>query len=75
MCLGIPAKLVKREGDLGDAKIGGVETKVCLSLIPEVKEGDYIILHAGFGIQIIDEEQAKETLKMIEELKIGRGKD
>ncbi|MDI6736546.1 MAG: HypC/HybG/HupF family hydrogenase formation chaperone [bacterium] len=70
MCLGIPAKIVKINGSIADVEIGGIERKASLDLLKEAKVDDYVILHAGFAIQKLDEEEAKETLRLLEEIGI-----
>jgi hydrogenase expression/formation protein HypC len=69
MCLAIPAQ-VKTIGDnhMAEVDIMGVSRHVSLDLVPESKEGDFVLVHAGFAIQIIDEEAARETLQMLKEL-------
>ncbi|MEW6188727.1 MAG: HypC/HybG/HupF family hydrogenase formation chaperone [Actinomycetota bacterium] len=67
MCLGIPAKIVKiDERQIAEIEIGGIIRKASLQLVPEAKVGDYVIAHAGFAIQILDEKEAQETLKLLE---------
>lgn len=68
MCLAIPTLLVEKEGDEGVVEIGGVRRKISLALVPEAKVGDYVILHVGFAIQVMDEEEAEETLRLISEM-------
>lgn len=65
MCLGIPIKLIERRGYEGIGEISGVTRKITLMLVPEAKVGDYILVHAGCGMQIIDEEAARETLELL----------
>ncbi|MBC7107928.1 MAG: HypC/HybG/HupF family hydrogenase formation chaperone [Methanomassiliicoccales archaeon] len=67
MCLAIPGKIVFVEGNLADVDFGGVLRKVNVSLV-DAKIGDWVMVHAGFAIQTIDEEEAKETLRLWEEL-------
>ncbi|NIM06444.1 MAG: HypC/HybG/HupF family hydrogenase formation chaperone [Armatimonadetes bacterium] len=66
MCLGIPGEIIEiwEEGGLrnGKARFGGIVREVCLSYVPEAQVGDYVIVHAGFAISTIDEEEAKATL-------------
>lgn len=70
MCLGIPARIVKLiDNGVAEVKVGGVSRKASLHLIEQPKVGDYVLLHAGFAIQVIDEEEAKETLRLLEKLK------
>jgi hydrogenase expression/formation protein HypC len=68
MCLAIPALIKSIEGSTGRAEIGGVERTVSLALTPEAQVGDYVLLHTGFAIGVVDEEEAQETLRLIEEL-------
>ena len=56
------------EGDFGVVDMGGAEYKVNLTLVPDVKIGDYVIVHAGFAINKLDEEDACETLKLFDEI-------
>jgi len=68
MCVAIPAKVKSIEGVVADVEVGGVSRKVSVQLTPEVQKDDYVLVHAGFAIQIIDEQEARETLKLFEEL-------
>ncbi len=67
MCLAVPGKIVSVQGSIAVVDFGGVQRETNISLV-EVKAGDYVIVHAGFAIQIVDEEDAKETIKLWEEL-------
>ncbi|MFZ3063349.1 MAG: HypC/HybG/HupF family hydrogenase formation chaperone, partial [Actinomycetota bacterium] len=51
-----------------DVEIGGAIREVGLDMVPEAKEGDYVLVHIGYAIQTVDEEEARETLKFLEEL-------
>jgi hydrogenase expression/formation protein HypC len=70
MCLAIPAKVVvMNEGDMAEVDIHGVTRTVSLSLTPEAEIGSWVLIHAGFSIQVVDEEFANESwelIKMIE---------
>lgn len=72
MCLGIPGKITEiyEEDSLKMAKIdfGGIVKEVCLAYIPEAKVGNYALVHVGFAISLMDEEEAQETLKLIKEV-------
>jgi len=68
MCLAIPMKLMKIDGDTGFVKAGGLERKANLSLIKDPKVGDYILMHAGFAIEKVKEKEAEETLKALRDL-------
>jgi hydrogenase expression/formation protein HypC len=61
-------QIKKIDGDKGVVDIGGVEREVGLQLIKDAKVGDYVIVHAGFAIQRLDEEIAKETLALFDEM-------
>ena len=67
MCLAIPMKLVAREGRDGTAEISGVTRKVLLDLLPDAVIGDYLIVHAGYAIQRLDEEEATVILETLSE--------
>ncbi len=67
MCLAIPGKIVSIEGNKAEVDFGGVVRKVNISLV-ETKPGDWVVVHAGFAIETMDEKEAQETLKLWEEL-------
>lgn len=69
MCLSVPALVVKIDGQMADVSIGGAIFRAGLQMVENVKTGDYILLHAGFAIQKISEEEALETLNLLKELK------
>jgi hydrogenase expression/formation protein HypC len=68
MCLGIPMKLESVEGRTGLAALDGVARKVALDLVPDARVGDFVIVHAGYAIQILDEQSAQETLELLAEI-------
>lgn len=68
MCIAIPVKLIKKKGINGTVESGGVKINADLRLLDDVKVGDYIILHAGFAIQKLDEKDAKETLELLKQI-------
>ena len=67
MCLAIPAKIVNIENEMGTVDMAGVQKKVSLILLEDAQVGDYVIVHAGFGIHKIDEDVAMESLKILRE--------
>ncbi len=79
MCLAIPGKIVSVTGDdplfrTGKVDFDGVAREVSLSCLPQAKAGDYVIVHVGVAISLLDEEEAKKTLddfQMIKELSSG----
>ncbi len=68
MCLSIPAQVVKIEGETARVSIGGNEYTAGLQMLEEVSVGEYVLLHAGFAIQKISEEEAEETLQLFREM-------
>jgi hydrogenase expression/formation protein HypC len=68
MCLSIPAKIVSIDGSMAEVSAGGAIFKAGLHLLEDARVGDYILLHAGFAIQKISEEDAAETLRLFEEM-------
>ena len=68
MCLAIPALIQQIEGIEGVVEIGGVQRKVSLVLTPDAKVGQYALIHAGYTIGVLDEKEAQETLKLLEEI-------
>jgi hydrogenase expression/formation protein HypC len=68
MCLAVPAKIVERNDWLATVDVSGVTRQVSLMLLPEAAVGDYVLVHAGFAIQAIDEEEALRTLELFKEL-------
>lgn len=72
MCLAIPGKVLSIDTNvqptMGVVSFGGIEKQVCLEWTPEVSIGDYVIVHVGFAISRMDEQEAFETLKIIQEI-------
>ncbi len=68
MCLAVPMKIVRMQGSKGIVDIGGVKREIGLQLLKDVQVGDYVIVHAGFAIQRLDEEEALETLSLFAEM-------
>lgn len=68
MCLAIPAKVTAINGDMATAEMEGTSLEACIALLPDVKVGDYILIHAGYALQRLDEEEAKVTLDYLREM-------
>ena len=68
MCLAIPARIVSINGENAEADIGGIRKTIGLMLTPNVKVGDYVLLHTGYSIGIVDANEAQETLALFKEL-------
>jgi hydrogenase expression/formation protein HypC len=72
MCLSIPGKIMEIYNDgsllMGKVDFGGVLKEVCLDYVPEAKTGQYVLIHVGFAISLLDEEEAQETLGVLREM-------
>jgi hydrogenase expression/formation protein HypC len=68
MCLAIPVRIVSIDGDEAETDIGGVRRRVSIAFTPEARVGDYVLLHTGYAIGVVDEAEAEETLKLLEEI-------
>jgi hydrogenase expression/formation protein HypC len=68
MCLAIPAKVLRIAGSRADVEVDGTSTTADLSVLPDVKVGDYVMVHAGLAIQKYDEQEAIENLALIRDL-------
>jgi len=75
MCLAIPARVSSiDEGRMATVDIMGVTRKVSLDLTPEAVEGDFVLVHAGFALQVIDEEVANDTLELLKQIHSSKRK-
>jgi hydrogenase expression/formation protein HypC len=68
MCLAVPMKLVQISDSNAFAEIGGVQRQISLMLLPDAQIGDYVIVHAGFAIQKLNEAEAQKTLELLEQI-------
>ena len=77
MCLAVPGRLVEFQKDkdrlsegpiMGKIDFGGIGKSVCLDLVPEVRIGDYVVVHVGFAISVLDKEEAEESLRLFSEI-------
>ena len=74
MCLAIPARLIeKRDHDQALVDLGGIRKPVSIALVPEVQVGDYVIVHVGHAIGILDPEEAQKTLALFAQLQAETG--
>lgn len=71
MCLAVPSQVKAIEGQYADVEIGGVFRKVSIILTPNVKVGEYILVHTGYSIGVVNEDEAQETIRLFNELGIG----
>jgi hydrogenase expression/formation protein HypC len=76
MCLAIPGEVLSiadRDGlPEADVRFGGVRRRICIACTPDVRPGDYVLAHAGFALERVDEEEARLTLEMLRELEAER---
>jgi hydrogenase expression/formation protein HypC len=68
MCLAIPALIKSIEDHEAEVDMGGITRRISLRLTPDAKVGDYVIVHTGYAINILDQQEALETLKLFEEM-------
>jgi hydrogenase expression/formation protein HypC len=68
MCLSIPAKVIDIEEDMAEVSIGGTILNAGLQMVENIKIGDYVLLHTGFAIQKISEDEAMETIKILKKM-------
>jgi hydrogenase expression/formation protein HypC len=72
MCLGVPGKIIEiyeRDGlQMGRIDFGGIVKEACLAYVPEAQVGDYTLIHVGFALNLIDEQEALETLDLLREI-------
>jgi hydrogenase expression/formation protein HypC len=68
MCLSVPAKITEINGDMAKVSVGGGIIDIGLQLVEDVSVGDYVLVHTGFALEKIDEDEALKTLEMLKEL-------
>ncbi len=68
MCLAIPALIKHIEDKEADIEIGGITRRISLWLTPEAKVGDYVLVHTGYAINVLDQGQAEETLSLLRQI-------
>ncbi|WP_294160331.1 HypC/HybG/HupF family hydrogenase formation chaperone [uncultured Selenomonas sp.] len=68
MCLAVPAKIIEIKDLLAKVELSGVTKDVSLMLLPEAQVGDYVLVHAGFAMQKVDEKDAEETYALLNEM-------
>ncbi len=73
--MAIPALIKAIDGKEAEAEIGGVSRRISLWLTPEAKVGDYVLLHTGYAINILDQEEAQETLRLLQEVAEAAGEE
>jgi hydrogenase expression/formation protein HypC len=68
MCLAIPALIKSIEDKEAEAEIGGITRRISLWLTPEAKVGDYVLVHTGYAINVLDQKEAEETLTLLRQI-------
>ncbi|MFQ5867243.1 MAG: HypC/HybG/HupF family hydrogenase formation chaperone [bacterium] len=68
MCLAIPARILKIEGNLAQVDMAGVKREADVRMVSKVRVGEYVLIHAGFAIEKIEEKDAEETLRLLREI-------
>ena len=71
MCLAVPVKILEIDGQKALVELGGLARQASIMLVPDTQVGDYVLLHAGFAIQKLDEKEAEETIRLFAELAEG----
>ena len=68
MCLAIPVQIERMDGERGTVALDGNRTEVVLTLVPEAKVGDWVLIHAGYAIALLDPQEARETYDLLRQL-------
>ena len=71
MCLAVPVRVSKIDGQKAIVELGGLTRQASIMLVPDTQVGDYVLLHAGFAIQKLDEKEAEETIRLFAEIAQG----
>jgi hydrogenase expression/formation protein HypC len=71
MCLAVPAKIIELENLNAKVEVGGLTREASMMLLPDAAVGDYVLIHAGFAITLVDEQEAIETLRIFDEMTGG----
>lgn len=75
MCLAIPTLIKSIDSQRAQVEIGGVSREISIALTPEAQVGDYVIVHTGFAISVLDQKEALETLEMFAQIAALEDKD
>ena len=68
MCLAIPMRIARIDGPVAEVEVEGVKRRARLDLLPHARVGDYVLIHAGLAIALVDEDEARQTLALLKEL-------
>jgi len=75
MCLAVPALIVAIEGEEAEVELGGARRRIGLQLTPEARVGDYVLVHTGFAINVLDPQEAAASLALFQELDAAAGEE
>ncbi len=73
MCVAVPVEIMSIEGDSAEVDIGGARRRASIILTPEAKVGDYVLLHAGFAIRVLDLAEAQSTIDLLKDISAVNG--
>ena len=68
MCIAVPGKILSIENNTAEVNFSGAKRQVALDLVPHARKGDYVLVHAGFAITVLEQAEAETTLKLFEEI-------
>jgi hydrogenase expression/formation protein HypC len=68
MCLAVPTRIKNIDGEMAEVELDAVSRMVSLAMVPDARMGDYVLVHAGYAITVVDEDEAMETLRLFQEL-------
>jgi hydrogenase expression/formation protein HypC len=68
MCLAVPARITKIDDQMATVEVGGITRDASTVLLPDAGVGDYVLIHAGFAISLVDEDEALETIRLFDEM-------
>jgi hydrogenase expression/formation protein HypC len=68
MCLAVPTQIKRIDGEMAEVELDGVRRTVSLVMVPDAQADDYVLVHAGYAITVVDEDDAMETLRLLQQL-------
>jgi hydrogenase expression/formation protein HypC len=73
MCVAVPVEIISIEGDTAEIDAGGARRRASIALTPEAKIGDFVLLHAGFAIRVLDLAEARATIDLLKDISAANG--
>ena len=73
MCVAFPAEIISIEGAEAEVNIGGARRRASIRLTPEARVGDFVLLHAGFAIRVVDQAEAQATIELLQDINAAHG--